>query len=59
MIYLQESDFDIGINKGLVSFLQAIESNEFDKWIDAIKDELKSMEQNNVWDLIQLLEGSK
>ena len=45
--YLLESDFDISINKDPVSFSQAIESNESNKWIDAMKDELKSTEQNN------------
>jgi len=48
MVYLQESDLDVGIKNDPISFLQAIECNESDKWIDAIKDELKSMEQNKV-----------
>jgi len=59
VIYLQESDFDIGINKDPVSFSQAIESTESDKWIDAMNEELKSMEYNKVWDLVQLPESSK
>lgn len=59
MIYLQESDFDIGINNDPTSFLQAINCNEFDKWIGAMKEKLKSMEQNKVWDLIELPKGSK
>ena len=45
MIYLQGSDFDISINKDPVSFSLAIESNESNKWIDAMKDELKSMDK--------------
>ena len=40
-------------------FSQAINSDKFDKWIDAMKEELKSMTQNNVWDLVELPEGSK
>ena len=40
MVYLQESDFDIKINEDPVS--QAINSAKYDKWIDAMKDELKS-----------------
>ena len=31
----------------------------FDKWIDAMKDELKFMEHNEVWDLVELPEGCK
>lgn len=58
-VYLKESDFDIGINKDPVSFSQAIESIESEKWLNAMKDELKSMEHNKVWDLVELPEGSK
>ena len=29
------------------------------KWLEAIKDELKSMVQNEVWDLVELLEGHR
>ena len=59
MVYLQESDYDCGINNDPVLFSQAINSDKFDKWIDAMKEELKSMTQNNVWDLIEFPEGSK
>jgi len=38
VIYLQESDFDIGIKKDPVSFLQAVESNESEKWINVMKE---------------------
>jgi len=40
-------------------FSQAIESINSTKWADAMKDKLKSMEQNEVWDLVELLEGCK
>jgi len=29
------------------------------KWIDAMKEELKSMYENDVWDIVKLPEGSK
>ena len=54
MVYLQESEFDIRMNKDLVSFSQALESDDSRKWIDAINEELKSMDQNGVWDLVEL-----
>lgn len=57
VIYLQEDD--LGINKDPVTFSQAIESIESDKWINAMKDELKSMEQNKVWDLVELPKNCK
>ena len=59
LVYLQESDFDYGIDEDPVSFSQAIDSDKSDKWINAIKEELKSMPENNIWDLVELLEGSK
>jgi hypothetical protein len=59
VVYLQESDFDIGTSKDLVSFLQAIEGNNSVKWIDAMNDELKSMDQNKVWDIVELPGGYK
>jgi len=36
--------------------MECLESN---KWIDAIKDELKSMEENKVWDHLELPNGYK
>uniref|UniRef100_A0A2N9IKQ7 Integrase catalytic domain-containing protein n=1 Tax=Fagus sylvatica TaxID=28930 RepID=A0A2N9IKQ7_FAGSY len=39
--------------------LFAIESSDSEKWINAINDELKSMEQNEVWDVVDLPEGFK
>ncbi len=40
-------------------FQKPQESNKFDKWLNAMKDELKSMEQNKVWDLFELPKRSK
>ncbi|RVW62715.1 Retrovirus-related Pol polyprotein from transposon TNT 1-94 [Vitis vinifera] len=54
VVYLQESDFDIGIRKDPVSFSQAMESDDSSKWMDAMNEELKSMAHNGVWDLIEL-----
>ncbi|XP_075080193.1 uncharacterized protein LOC142165730 [Nicotiana tabacum] len=59
VVYLQESNFDIGLKKDPISFSQAIESNESDKWIDAMKEELKFIEYNKVWDLVELPKSSK
>ncbi|XP_028106007.1 uncharacterized protein LOC114305086 [Camellia sinensis] len=39
-----ESDFDIGINKDPVSLSQAMNSDDSSKWVNAINEELKSME---------------
>ena len=42
-----------------INFRQAIESSNSQKWIDAMNEEIKSMKDNDVWDLILLLEGTK
>ena len=54
VVYLQESDYNIGTSKDPVSFSQAIGCSDFDKWIDAMNDELKSMDQNKVWELVEI-----
>ena len=59
MVYLHLSNFDIRTSKDPVSFSQAIKSIDSIKWMDATKDDLKSMDQNNIWELIKLLEGYK
>ncbi len=59
VVYLQESEFDCGIDEDPVSFSQAMNSDESDKWLDAMKEELKSMATNNVWELVELPEGFK
>jgi len=36
-----------------------MESNNFEMWFDAIKEELKSMDDNKVWNLVELPRGAK
>jgi len=59
VIYLQESENDLSIDNDPVSFSEAMNDDNSDKWLDPMKDELKSMTQNGVWDLVELLEGCK
>ena len=59
MVYFQEPDYDIGTSKDPVSFSEAIGSSDSDKWIDAMNDELRSMDQNKVWELVELPERYK
>ncbi|RVW63464.1 Retrovirus-related Pol polyprotein from transposon TNT 1-94 [Vitis vinifera] len=59
VVYLQESDFDIGITKDPVSFSQAMESDDSSQWMEAMNEELKSMAHNGVWDLIELPNNCK
>ncbi|XP_057969384.1 uncharacterized protein LOC131158531 [Malania oleifera] len=48
VVYLQESDFDLRIENDPVLFSHAISCDNSDKWMDVMKEELKSMEQNEV-----------
>ena len=59
VMYLQEHEFDIGTCNDPVTFLQVKERSDSDKWINAMKEELKSMAQNKVWDLVELPKGCK
>ena len=59
MVYLQESENDLSIDNDPISFSEAINGDNSDKWLDAMKDELKSMAHNDVWDLVELPEGCK
>ena len=42
-----------------MSFSKAKQSVNSHKWIEAMKDEMKSMKDNDVWDLIELPKGAK
>ena len=59
VVYFQEPDYGIGTSKDPISFSQAIVCSDYDKWIDAMNDELKSMDQNKVWGLVELPEKYK
>ena len=42
-----------------INFYQVIESSNPQKWIDAINEDIKSMKDNDVWDLFLFPEGVK
>ena len=43
MVYLHELESDLGIENDPVTFSQAMNDVNSDKWLKAMKDELKSM----------------
>ena len=59
MVYLQDSKNDLSIDNDPISFSKVINGDNFDKWLYAMKDELKSMAHNDVWDLMKFPEGCK
>ncbi|RVW46052.1 Retrovirus-related Pol polyprotein from transposon TNT 1-94 [Vitis vinifera] len=54
VVYLQEHEFDMGLENDLISVSQVKKSSDSEKWIEAMKDEMKSMKDNGVWDLVEL-----
>ena len=59
MVYLQEHEFDIGLEDDPISFSQAKQSVNSLKWMNALLDELKSMSDNDICDLVELSKGVK
>lgn len=58
-VYLGEADYDIGQSEDPVTYNQAINSSESEKWPNTMKDEIKSMYDNDVWDIVELPSGNK
>ena len=59
VVYLQESDYNIGAVNDPEMFSQAMSCNESELWYDAMKDEMDSMATNKVWNLVTLPDGVK
>ena len=60
LVYLQEHEDVISlIEDDPINFYQTIKSSNSQKWVDAMEDEIKSMRDNDVWDLVKLLEDVK
>ncbi|KAG8498252.1 hypothetical protein CXB51_007407 [Gossypium anomalum] len=60
IVFLQEHEDNNGMMEDdPINFHQAMKSSNSQKWIDAMKDEYKSMQDNKVWELVPLLEGAK
>nr|CAN71504.1 hypothetical protein VITISV_021017 [Vitis vinifera] len=55
----QEHEFDMGLEDDPISVSQVKQSSDSEKWIEAMKDEMKSMKDNGVWDLVELPKGVK
>jgi len=57
-MFLQKHEDDIGLTKDdTINFCQAMRSFNSQNWIDAMKDEMKSMQDNDVWNLVELPKG--
>jgi hypothetical protein len=59
VVYLQESDYNIGAENDPEFFSQAMSCKESELWYNAMKEEMNSMKSNGVWDLVKLPNGVK
>ena len=60
IVFLQEHDGDNGIMEDdPINFQQAMHDSNSQKWIEAMNEEYKSMQDNKVWELVPLPEGAK
>ncbi|RDX89199.1 hypothetical protein CR513_29107, partial [Mucuna pruriens] len=60
IVFLQEHEDDIGLTEDdQINICQAMQSSNSQKWIDTMKDEMKSMQDNDIWDLVELPKGVK
>ena len=58
IVFLQEHEFDIGaVEDDPINFRQALEGSKSQEWIDAMNEEIKSMKDNDIWDLVTLPES--
>ena len=55
IVFLQEYEENNGMMKDdPINFLQAMKSSNSQKWINAMNEEYKSMQDNKVWELFPL-----
>ena len=54
VVYSGEVDYDIREVIDPVTFLDVVHSPQYDKWNIAMKEEMLSMANNGVWDLVEL-----
>jgi hypothetical protein len=59
MVYMYEDTNDVGIETNPSSFKEAMKSRHSSEWLDAMKDEMKSMSTNDVWDLVEISKEAK
>ncbi|KAM1000142.1 hypothetical protein ACFX2A_006927 [Malus domestica] len=53
VVYLQEIEMCEGMQDDPVTFYEAMETQQSNYWRDAMIDELRSMQTNNVWTLVE------
>nr|ABW74556.1 copia-like pol polyprotein [Boechera divaricarpa] len=57
VVYAIESECDLSLDEDPISFQKAMKSDSSENWLIAAKEEMKSMGDNKVWDLVELPNG--
>ena len=58
-VYLEEGEYDIGEEVSLTTYSEALNSDKVNEWLIAMEDEMQSMSNNDVWELVDLPKGYK
>ncbi|GJV39355.1 retrotransposon protein, putative, ty1-copia subclass [Tanacetum coccineum] len=53
-LYIDAEEYELGDHNEPANYKAALLDPEFDKWLDAMNVEMKSMKDNEVWDLVDL-----
>ena len=56
---MQESDYNIIAKNDPETFDQDMSCKKSNLWYDAMKEEMNSMQSNEVWNLVELFNGAK
>jgi hypothetical protein len=59
MVYMYKDTNDVRIETDPSSFKEAMKSRHSFEWLNAMKDEMKSMSTNDVWNLVEISKGAK
>ncbi|KAM1705943.1 hypothetical protein ACFX2K_028156 [Malus domestica] len=57
VVFLQESDYDVGPLNDPCLFSQAMNGPNSNLWYNAMQEEMKSMAKNQVWEVVELPNG--
>ena len=58
-VYLREGKYDIGEEVDPTTYREALNSDKANEWLIAMRDEMQSMSNNDVWELVDLPKGYK
>ena len=57
--YMSEDTNELILDDDPTSFKEAMNNEHSSEWLDAMKDEMESMNANEVWDLVEIPKGAK